>query len=59
MASRGLCKDICTILAFIWIDWEEFQRPASIAGFLPEITIKKLLNTYEREQNSSSTPGCL
>jgi hypothetical protein len=37
MASLGLCKDTCTILAFIWTDREELQRPASKASFLPEI----------------------
>ena len=47
LASRGLCEDICTILAFIWTDREELHRPASIAGFLPGIQIKEFLNAYE------------
>jgi hypothetical protein len=59
MASHGLCKDTCTILAFIWTDQEELQRPASTAGFLPGIQIKKLLSAYKKAQSSSSTPVCL
>ena len=50
MASHGLCKDTGTILAFIWTDREEMQRPTSIAGFLPEIQIKKLPSAYKKAQ---------